>query len=109
MNRVIIASPYSGDIEKNLAYARKCVRHSFDLGEAPFASHLIYPQALDDTDPSERERGMQAEYEWIQACDLVAFYIDLGWSAGMIKELKIARLFNRKIENRSLQPKLRIT
>jgi hypothetical protein len=102
MNRVIVCSPYAGDIEANVAYARRCLRHSFDQGEAPFASHLIYPQALDDTDPLERARAIQATFEWIHNCDLVAFYVDLGWSPGMLQELKCARLFFRRLEVRRL-------
>jgi len=102
MQRVVICSPYSGDIEANLAYARAALRHSLDLGEAPFASHLLYTQVYDDTSPKERDRAMQAEYEWIEHCDFVAFYIDLGWSPGMLKELKVARLFNKQYENRNI-------
>ena len=108
MNRVVIESPYAGDTETtiafNLDYARRCLRHSLDQGEAPFASHLLYtqPGVLDDTLENERLRGLQAAYEWTQAANIVAFYIDHGWSPGMIKALRIARLFKRKIEVRSL-------
>ena len=50
MKLVIIESPYAGDIEKNVAYARDCVRDSLMRGEAPYASHLLYtqPNILDD-------------------------------------------------------------
>jgi hypothetical protein len=50
MKRVILGSPYAGDIERNISYARKCIRHSLSLGEAPIASHLLYTQEgiLDD-------------------------------------------------------------
>ena len=41
MQRVIIESPYAGEIDKNTAYARRCMRDSLDRGEAPFASHLL--------------------------------------------------------------------
>lgn len=102
MNRIIIASPYSGNIERNVAYAREALRHSLEQGEAPFAPHLLYPVVLDDNAPKERERGMQAGFEWITTCDLVAFYIDYGWSSGMIQELKVARLYHRKIEVRGI-------
>jgi hypothetical protein len=105
MLRVIIASPYSGAadvIEANIRYARECMVHSFELGEAPFASHLLYPCVLDDTIPRQRDRALQAEYEWMAAADLVAFYIDLGWSPGMQKELKVARLLGKPIKPRAL-------
>ena len=44
MIRVILESPYAGDIERNIDYARKCLRHSLLLGESPIASHLLYTQ-----------------------------------------------------------------
>lgn len=44
MKRVILESPYAGDVERNLTYARECVRDSLSRGEAPIASHLLYTQ-----------------------------------------------------------------
>lgn len=44
MRLVILESPYAGNIEKNVAYARACVRDSLSRGEAPIASHLLYTQ-----------------------------------------------------------------
>lgn len=41
---VIVESPYAGDIEANVAYARRCLRDSLARGEAPIASHLLYTQ-----------------------------------------------------------------
>ena len=54
-NLVLLESPYAGDIEANLSYARACMRDCFERGEAPFASHLLYTQmgVLDDTIPAE--------------------------------------------------------
>lgn len=103
MNRVVICSPYAaGNIEVNLEYARDALRHSLDHGEAPFASHLLYPQVADDTNPRERYHAMQAEYEWIAVCDIVAFYVDRGWSPGMLKELKVARMLHKETTIRTL-------
>ena len=102
MLRVIVESPYAGTVEANVAYAREAMRHCLDHGEAPFASHLLYTQIYDDTDPKERERGIQAGYEWMHNADLVAFYIDRGWSSGMLMALKVARLLQKKTEVRSL-------
>jgi hypothetical protein len=48
---VIIESPYAGDPDGNLAYARAALADSLARGEAPFASHLLYPQVLDDMIP----------------------------------------------------------
>jgi hypothetical protein len=107
VNRVIIESPYAASpkatVPEHVHYACCAMRHSIDQGEAPFASHLLYPNVLDDSVPLERARGIQAGYEWMQAADIVAFYIDFSWSLGMVKALKVARILQRKIEIRSLE------
>lgn len=82
---VVIESPYAGNIEANLAYAREAVADSLHHGEAPIASHLLYTQEgiLDDTIPHERTLGIEAGLAWAQKADLTVFYTDLGWSSGM--------------------------
>ena len=103
MLKVIIESPFAGDVETNVRYAFRAMRHSIGLGEAPMASHLLYPQVLNDSEPSDRSRGIQAGYEWMQVADKVAFYVDLGWSPGMIAALKVARkIFPKPIELRRI-------
>ena len=44
MRLVIVESPYAGDIEANVAYARACLGDCLSRGEAPFACHLLYTQ-----------------------------------------------------------------
>jgi hypothetical protein len=81
--KVIIESPYSGDIEHNKAYLKLCMLDSISRGEAPSASHKLYTNVLDDNLPEERELGIELGFAWLQAADLVAFYTDFGWSRGM--------------------------
>lgn len=85
MIRVLIESPFAGDVEKNIEYARACLKDSINRGEAPFASHLLYTQdgVLDDTKPVERARGMEAGFNWGAHAQLVAIYTDHGISKGM--------------------------
>lgn len=85
MKRVILESPYAGDIERNLNYARQCVKHSLSLNEAPIASHLLYTQdgILNDDIESERMWGINAGLAWKEVADLHVFYIDYGISKGM--------------------------
>ena len=45
---VYIASPYSGDVERNVAFAKAACRYAMKQGVTPIASHLLYPQMLDD-------------------------------------------------------------
>jgi len=82
MKLVSIQSPYAGNIERNVAYARRALRDSLDLGEVPFASHLLYTQVLRDESP-ERQRALECDHAFLAKCDLVAFYADFGISPGM--------------------------
>jgi hypothetical protein len=93
MKRVIIESPFAGDVDRNRRYLRACMADSLARDEAPFASHGLYTQegVLDDTVPAERKRGIEAGYAWWEGADLVAFYIDLGWSDGMRRALRFAQ------------------
>ena len=54
---VYIASPYSGDVERNVAFAKAACRYAMNQGVTPIASHLLYPQMLDDGVPEERKSG----------------------------------------------------
>lgn len=83
MERVIIESPYAGDVRRNTAYARRAMLHSLRLGEAPFVSHLNYTQVLDDTHPEEREMGIEAGLAWRRGASYAVFYLDFDWSPGM--------------------------
>lgn len=83
---VILESPYAGDVEANVAYARACLLDSLARrGEAPIASHLLYTQVLDDTDPDERAQGIAAGLAWRTVPGVLpVFYTDRGWSRGML-------------------------
>ena len=85
MRRVIIESPYHGNVERNLRYLRVCLRDSLLRGEAPFASHGLYtqPGVLDDHDQEQRRMGIEAGFSWWADADSIVFYTDIGWSRGM--------------------------
>ena len=102
MTPVIIESPYAGNVETNVAYARRCMVDCLKRGEAPFASHLLYTQVLDDTQPGQRELGVQAGLVWGFRATLTVVYIDLGVSSGMIECIKAAVADCRDICVRSL-------
>lgn len=80
---VILESPYAGDVERNVAYARECLRDSLRRGEAPIASHLLYTQVLDDTVPEQRQQGIEAGLAWKSVAQASVIYADLGISKGM--------------------------
>lgn len=81
---VVIESPFLGGLAIAVQYARLCVLDSLRRGEVPLASHLLYPQILDDHDPKSREIGMRAGWAafHIPACRSYV-YTDLGISRGM--------------------------
>lgn len=104
MKLVIIESPYAGDIEVNVAYARACMRDSLERGEAPIASHLLYtqPGILRDEVAEERAWGIRAGLEWRKVAEAAAFYIDRGWSRGMITAARMYAEEGIPFEERSL-------
>jgi len=85
MRLVILESPYAGEVERNVLYARRAIRHSLAQGEAPIASHLLYtqPGVLHDSIPHERDWGIAAGLAWRRVCPFRVFYIDYGMSGGM--------------------------
>jgi hypothetical protein len=104
MKRVIIESPYAGNIERNLKYARACLKDSLQRGEAPIASHLLYTQegVLDDNIPEERKWGIDAGLAWKEVANLHVFYIDYGMSPGMMYAKIYAIRHHIKTEVRTL-------
>lgn len=104
MIKVIIESPYAGDVERNESYARLCMKDCFERGEAPFASHLLYtqPNVLDDTIPLERTLGIDAGLVWGACADKTVVYGDLGLSKGMKYGIENAIKAGRDIEYRFL-------
>lgn len=100
MKRVIIESPYEGDVEKNIEYARLCLRDSLIRGESPIASHLLYTQVLDDTIPAERNAGIEAGLAWLEVAEAHIFYGDFGMSKGMMIAYDRAMQSGKKIETR---------
>ncbi|QUT07943.1 hypothetical protein KFK14_11445 [Sphingobium phenoxybenzoativorans] len=104
MKLVILESPYAGDIEGNVTYARTCLRDSLNRGEAPIASHLLYtqPGVLCDELASERQWGIAAGLAWRKVADGAVFYVDRGWSAGMLAAEEHYRLTEFPFEIRTL-------
>lgn len=104
MKRVILESPYAGDIELNIKYARLCVKDSLKRGEAPIASHLLYTQEgiLDDSILEERTQGITAGLKWKEVADLQVFYIDYGISNGMEYGMNYAKEHNIPFELRKI-------
>lgn len=104
MRRVIVESPYAGDVEKNVAYARRCLRDCLQRGEAPIASHLLYtqPGVLNDDVPAERQHGIEAGLRWLEDADASVVYVDHGVSNGMAHGIAAANSAGVPVEFRWL-------
>lgn len=69
MKLVYICSPYAGDIESNVRFAKAACRYTMEQGCAPVAVHLMYPQILDDNIPAQRETGIRMGLRVLASCD----------------------------------------
>ena len=104
MRRVVIESPFAGEVSANLRYLRAAMRDCLQRGEAPFASHGLYTQhgVLDDRVPAERELGIAAGFVWRDVAEATVVYTDRGTSAGMTCGIADAIKKGRPIEYRTL-------
>jgi hypothetical protein len=105
MKLVILESPYAGDIEENVRYARACVRDCLRRGEAPIASHLLYTQEgiLDDSIPEERQRGINAGLAWRAVAQETVVYVDRGITEGMKYGIRAAMRTGILVKYRELK------
>lgn len=104
MSLVVIESPYAGDVDRNLRYLQACMADCFARGEAPFASHGLYtqPGVLDDSDPVQRKRGIEAGFAWAAWAARRVVYTDLGISRGMEIGIAHAEAIGQAVELRVL-------
>ena len=103
MKLVVIESPYAGNRRRNDAYLVAAMRDSLNRGEAPFASHRMYPGVLDDDKPEERKLGIAAGLAWGEEAHLTAVYCDIGISDGMRHGIAAAMEEGREIEMRTVE------
>lgn len=86
MKLVYIASPYAGDIEHNTRMAIEYCRYAANCGVAPVAPHLLYPLFLEDSNPTERKKGIEMGLRLLASCDVL--WVFGSWiSEGMQREI----------------------
>jgi len=112
---VIVESPYATNggapsdngrtVDDNIGYARLCLYDCLKRGEAPLASHLLYPQVLNDANADERAWGLEAGLVWIAKADAVVGYVDNGISPGMAHAIVQAEAVGVPVERRKLFPR----
>lgn len=96
-SKVYVVSRYAGDIDKNVLAAIKYCRFVIDKGKMPIAAHLLYPQILDDSIPSEREIGTMFGIALLEMCDEV-WCFGKEISSGMDREIKEAKRLGKHIK-----------
>ena len=99
---VILESPYKGDVERNEAYALRCVADSLSRNEAPHAGRLVYTRVLDDNVPEQRALGIDAHCAFIACVPRMVLYVDYGITDGMQKALCLAHDEQKAIEFRKI-------
>lgn len=91
--KVYVISPYARDIRKNTAAAIRFCRYVIDFGAMPVASHLLYPQILDDRSNDEREMRLMFGMALLALCD-EAWVFGSTVSSGMEAEIAEAKRLN---------------
>jgi hypothetical protein len=100
--RVVIESPFAGDIQRNRTYARLCMNISLtEHDESPLAFHTIYTQCLSDSDPMHRKMGIERSFPWYEVAEKIVYMVDRGISTGMHDGFFEAKRLGRDIEFRT--------
>ncbi len=86
---VYIASPFSGDTERNTERAQGYCRFAISKGCIPLAPHLHYPQFMDDSDREQRELGLFFALVLLGKCD--ELWVFGKPSEGMSREIAKAK------------------
>ena len=93
---VYIASPYRGDVERNVTAAKKYALFAVQQNKIPLCPHIYFTQFLDDNIESERKQGLNLALQWLQRCnELWVFGSHI--SSGMQAELTAARKWNIRV------------
>jgi hypothetical protein len=110
MRRVIVESPYQANEYRSIEQHKLYLLHALDdcvrRGEAPFASHLLLPEILDDRDPVERGIGIKAGWVWGEHADVIACYSQLGVSPGMKESIAHYKDKGIPIEWRAIEDRI---
>ena len=91
--KIYVASRYAGDVDANVSAAVTYCRRVIDEGYMPVASHLLYPQILNDNIPEERELGLL--FGLLRLCDEVWVFGEV--SQGVAQEIEEAKRLKKQI------------
>jgi hypothetical protein len=110
---VVIESKFSGKIDQHMRYLDMCIFDTLHRGEIPFASHKMFcshPLAKDfwipDNNPRwdifGRDYCIHASDTLRMKADKVVFYVDFGWSKGMLYAKEFCEKHKLNMEERKL-------
>ena len=66
---VYICSPYSGNVDFNVTNARIYCKYAVDNKCIPIAPHLLFPQFMNDEEPTDRELAMFTNMVLLSKCE----------------------------------------
>lgn len=122
---IFVCSPYRGhgdtpeavkeDRLRNVRLARAACRYILGCGHYPYAPHLYFTHFLNDSDPDERDLGMQLGRSWLKQCDelwVIGYRVSEGMKAEIVMAKKLGipvkhYVYKRTPEERLLDAILR--
>ena len=93
MKKVVLVSPYSGNLNLSVGYAKLCLQDMLEKGEAPIAGHLLFNQPgifKDNCSLEEQNLKTLASHAWIKGADGIAVYEDFKVTSEMDLAIKVA-------------------
>lgn len=90
MIKIYVCSPYRGEVEKNVKFAKKICRKIVMEGNLPIAPHLYFTQFMDDNIEVERNKAIDINLKILNNCDLLLICGN-HVSSGMGQEIKYAK------------------
>ena len=107
---VIVESPYKATPyytqEQHRLYLLHALADCYRRGEAPFASHHLAPEVLNDDDDFERQVGIRTGLAWGKYADLIVIYSDLGVGPGMKSAIEYYKSIKKPLEWRRLPDRI---
>lgn len=86
---VYICAPLRGEVEKNIAFARRKAKEVFQKGDIPVCPHLMFPPIADPTNPAEDKAAMEMGLKLLEKCQQLNVYGSV-WTEGMWDEIRHA-------------------
>lgn len=93
---IYVCSPFRGDEERNIKRALRYCQFVVAQGYVPIATHLLFPQFMDDNDYHERKIALNMAMTVLSRCDEL-WNFGLNVSDGMLSEIEKAKLLHKKV------------